>query len=494
MRFIVLINLLMMLIPTTGLTETATTGNLLPNAGTGPTNAQHSNSTVDGISSSEGFTLDNITDFSNSFNELEANGTGTVSASGTLLNISAGDHTTTENSLDGGVTLTSKTEVQNCEWIGSSHQCGQATDGQDSYSTTVTILDENDNELATVTQNRNKDSGYYNNTHTYTDTVIHTGEGARKWQWQWTGIDGNDPNTTNPVGPNLLGAELKATLLDILYSPTPPIVIPPAIKDEIGDVFEDIDEGFEEIEQIVEEFFFEEKIQMKEEISMEEPVMVMMEIKEEEKFEEAPIFEEMVVMEEEPKEEEEPAMEMMTQLFTEETEEKEELDNSTEEGIIEIVEEESKEEKENEQPEELTEEESNSETTETANASEKNNTKQKAVQSKETKQVSHTDILNKIDEKIKDVGKNLELKNLITLKAMSNNDIILDTYNVPFYKPKDIYLDQVSIADNRDIYSNINLNGYVANDPIATKVNKINELQNERRQLLIQLEVLKNEL
>ena len=63
------------------------------------------------------------------------------------LNISAGDHTTTEDSLDGGVTLTSKTEVQNCEWIGSAYQCGQATSGQDSYSTTVTILDENDKNL-----------------------------------------------------------------------------------------------------------------------------------------------------------------------------------------------------------------------------------------------------------------------------------------------------------------------------------------------------------
>ena len=161
--------------------ETATTGNLLPNAGTGQTSVQHSNSTIDGINSSTGFTLNNITDYSSSYNELEANGTGTVSATGTLLNISAGDHTTTEDSLDGGVTLTSKTEVQNCEWTGSSHRCGQATTGQDSYSTTVTILDADENELAKVTQNRNTDSGYNNNTYTYTDTVTHTGEGARKW-------------------------------------------------------------------------------------------------------------------------------------------------------------------------------------------------------------------------------------------------------------------------------------------------------------------------
>ena len=486
MRFIVLINLLMMLIHTTGLTETATTGNLLPNAGTGQTSQQHSNSTIDGINNSNGWTLNNITDYSSSYNELEANGTGTVSADGSLLNISAGDHTTTADSLDGGVTLSSKTEVQNCEWTGSAYRCGQATSGRDSYSTTVTILDENDTELATVTQNRNNDSGYNNNTFTYTDTVTHTGEGARKWEWQWQGIDGDSPNSTSPLGPNLLGAELKATLLNILYSP-----LPPAIKTEIEDVFEDIGNEFEEIEQIVEEFLFEEKIEIKEEIAMEEPVMLVMEIKEEEKFEETPMFEEPVMAMQEKKEEEKPVMEMV-QLFTEEKEEKEDLDNSMEEGIIEVSEKESEEEEKNEQPEEVKENESNGETTKTANASKKNNTKQKNIQSKENKTVSHTDILNKIDEKIKDVGKNLQLKNLVTLKAMSDTEILLSAYNVPFYKPKDIYVDQLNISDGREIYNNINLNSYIQQDPIATKINKINELKIERQQLLIQLEVLNN--
>ena len=486
MRFIVLINLLMMLIHTTGLAETATTGNLLPNAGTGQTSVQHSNSTIDGINNSNGWTLNNITDYSSSYNELEANGTGTVSADGSLLNISAGDHTTTADSLDGGVTLSSKTEVQNCEWTGSAYRCGQATSGRDSYSTTVTIFDENDTELATVTQNRNNDSGYNNNTFTYTDTVTHTGEGARKWEWQWQGIDGDSPNSTSPLGPNLLGAELKATLLNILYSP-----LPPAIKTEIEDVFEDIGNEFEEIEQIVEEFLFEEKIEIKEEIAMEEPVMLVMEIKEEEKFEETPMFEEPVMAIQEEKEEEEPVMEMV-QLFTEEKEEKEDLDNSMEEGIIEVSEKESEEEEKNEQPEEVKENESNGETTKTANASKKNNTKQKNIQSKENKTVSHTDILTKIDENIKDVGKNLQLKNLVTLKAMSDTEILLSAYNVPFYKPKDIYVDQLNISDGREIYNNINLNSYIQQDPIATKINKINELKIERQQLLIQLEVLNN--
>ena len=75
---------------------------------------------------------------------------------------------------------------------------------------------------------------------------------------------------------------------------------------------------------------------------------------------------------------------------------------------------------------------------------------------------------------------------------MSNNDILLSTYNVPFYKPKNIYLDQIDISDNRDIYTDVTLNTYTAKDPIAIKVKKINELKIERQQLLIQLEVLKN--
>ena len=146
----------------------------------------------------------------------------------------------------------------------------------------------------------------------------------------------------------------------------------------------------------------------------------------------------------------------------------------------------------NEQPKEVKENESNGETTKTANASKKNNTKQKNIQSKENKTVSHTDILTKIDENIKDVGKNLQLKNLVTLKAMSDTEILLSAYNVPFYKPKDIYVDQLNISDGREIYNNINLNSYIQQDPIATKINKINELKIERQQLLIQLEVLNN--
>ena len=468
-----------MLIHTTGLAETATTNNLLPNAGTGQTSVQHSNSTIDRINNSNGWTLNNVTDYSSSYNELEANGTGTVSADGSLLNISAGDHTTTADSLDGGITLSSKTEVQNCEWTGSAHRCGQATSGRDSYSTTVTILDENDTELATVTQNRNNDSGYNNNTFTYTDTVTHTGEGARKWEWQWQGIDGNSPNSTSPVGPNLLGAELKATLLDILYSP-----LPVAIKEEIEDIFEELITEFEEIEDVVEleeEFQFEELTIEEEPIEMEEPVMVvMMQITEEEAMEEEIIFEE-IVMEEE-KEEEEPVMEII-EMFTEEESEEEEPIEMITEAVTE---------EENEQPEEINEEkeESNSEATETANAQEESDEKQKEVRSEKTRTVELTDVLNKIDEKIKDIDKNLQLKNLVKLKIMSSGNL-LEAYNIPFYEPKIIYEDQVNIEDNRIIYTQ-DLVEYKQSDPIFIKKQQLNNVLQRRQNLINELQVLQN--
>ena len=90
---------------------------------------------------------------SSNYNELEAQGTGTVSASGSLVDIttttqSGNSFTTTTTSLDGGVTLNATTEVQNCEWTGHVINVVQATTGQrDSYSTTIKILDENDNVL-----------------------------------------------------------------------------------------------------------------------------------------------------------------------------------------------------------------------------------------------------------------------------------------------------------------------------------------------------------
>jgi hypothetical protein len=207
--------------------ETATSGNLLPNSGAGQSNYQNQTDALspDKVGSGQGFTIDNgIQAFTN---ELEAKGEGIVSDTGTLVGItttkqSGGSFTTTETSLDGGVTLNSISEVQNCEWVGSSYQCGSAASGggqRDTYTNTIKILDGNDNVIAITTFTRNNDAGYYGNTHTYTDTVTYTDTGSRKYDWEWKGTDGGNTSSTGSIGPNLLGASLTATLLDITYQP-----------------------------------------------------------------------------------------------------------------------------------------------------------------------------------------------------------------------------------------------------------------------------------
>ena len=209
--------------------ETATSSNLLPNAGDGfnsnSQNPANNNTTIDSMGSANGFTLNGITDYtSGQWNELEAQGTGTVSASGSLVGLNlitenATNHTTTTTSLDGGVTLTGITEVQNCEWNQSSYRCGSSGSSRDSFSTTIKILDENNNVLAITTMNRNNDAGYRGDSYTYTDTATYTDTGSRNWDWQWQGVDGSSPNSTSPVGPNLLGASLQVTLLNVNYTP-----------------------------------------------------------------------------------------------------------------------------------------------------------------------------------------------------------------------------------------------------------------------------------
>ena len=232
MRYIVLIILLTTLILTISLVtndskaETATSGNLLPNAGAGTSNSQNSTDsyTPDKVGTGQtGWTFNGINQFTN---EFEAKGQGTVSADGTLLGITTtkqngGSHTTTTDSLDGGVTLNAITEIQNCEWTSSSYRCGQSSLGggaRDTFSTTIKITDANDNVLGITTFTRNNDAGYNSNTFTYTDSITHTDTGARNYEWEWKGTDGSNTTHSSSIGPNLLGASLTATLLDIDYT------------------------------------------------------------------------------------------------------------------------------------------------------------------------------------------------------------------------------------------------------------------------------------
>ena len=99
----------------------------------------------------------------------------------------------------------------------------------------------------------------------------------------------------------------------------------------------------------------------------------------------------------------------------------------------------------------------------------------------------------KVDADVKDSAKNLALKNIIKLKAIASEQASLDLYkNAVFYRPKDIYLKQLNIFDNRQIYDTVNLASYIKNDKVAIKAKTLHEINLKKQKILIELEQLKN--
>ena len=192
--------------------DSVTTGNLLPNGTGAASNLQSVDNTIPNVQSScSSFTSVNTTCTNQNWNYQEvevgstSSGTGSLNYTGDLVGVTTGSETTTQNMLDNGITLDSTTVVQNCEWTGSSSQCGQSRSGRDTFKTTVKILDSDGNTLSQVDQIRNTDSGYYGNADKYTDQVIYNGTGSNQFDWTWTGIDNGSP-LVDLGGPNLLGA------------------------------------------------------------------------------------------------------------------------------------------------------------------------------------------------------------------------------------------------------------------------------------------------
>ena len=79
------------------------------------------------------------------------------------------------------------------------------------------------------------------------------------------------------------------------------------------------------------------------------------------------------------------------------------------------------------------------------------------------------------------------------MQAMTSEQASLSMYqNTVFYKPKNIYLDQLNIFDPRQIYPNTSLASYTQNDKIEIKARKLNEIKIKKQRLLMELEMLKN--
>ena len=196
---------------------------------------------------------------------------------------------------------------------------------------------------------------------------------------------------------------------------------------------------------------------------------------------------------------------MMTETFQEEEMIEEEPTEMVEEEMIEeestdMAEEESVEEKptkmvqaKDEKKKEVKEKKLVSKTPKKSAVQAKKIKEQKAIQQKKALVKNLARVMEKVDKDIKNISKNLQIKNIIKLQAMTSQQESLDQYQATsFYKPKDIYLDQLNLIDNRLIYADKSLATYIQNDKMEIKARKLQEIRSRKQQILIELEVLKN--
>jgi len=437
MQYIVSIFLLMILTLTTSLAEEKTTNNLITNGNfeTGNANGWTTNGDVQVLND-----CCELNGVSSNY-DLEFGDSGSIEQQFNLTTDSIN-----QTMLNNGITLNSTVEVQNgeCGVAG----CWGGSGNADTFTVTLKIKDSDGNVLATNTTIRTDVTGI--NGANFTDRLIYNGQDSNLGNLNIAGTDANAPS-------NLGGANVDNIIVTMTYDDE---VISNEIIEEINNVFEELqEETFKEI-KLEEEFTFE--------------------IKEEPKLEEVFEVEESIEIVSMP--EKEPEIIEKKPEVMEETMIEEKLE---EEMITEEIMEEAVEEKEEEIQEEEMVEESSQEAP-------KKEIKTK-VAKKKTKKPKIDKIMAKVDEQIKDSAKNLTIKNIIKLDAMQNDQVSLSAYNnTEFYKPKDIYLNQIELFDNRSIYANVDLVEYIANDIMEVKIKKLNEIKSKKRLLLLELQELKN--
>ena len=425
--------------------EEITTGNLLPNGTNNSSSYQSVDNTIPGVSTNGFNTEGTIRDWGG---ELETTGTGSINYTGNLT-----DHAT-QQQLDNGITLNSTTIVQNCEWQGSNWQCGQARAGQDSYTTTVKILDDDGNTLAIVNQIRNTDAGYGNNAYKYEDTVSYAGTGSNQFYWEWEGVD--EGSYVDLGGPNLLGAKLTMT-----YDPT-------VIAEETIEEIEEVIEEFVEWETTFEPQIIEEFVPLP--VLIEEFPMLILE--EEELVE---VLETTQELEEEFEEVEILQVFGGPEIVEEETEVTEETPTETIAATEEVME---------EQPEQ-------SESSTVATVQEE---PESEPSSNEQVAVDLQDVQTQVAVKIKAIDKQLAATNIIGAQLMEAQQVDLSSYNKSYTDNRKIYegntyedlrtLDEYS----KKIYNDSSK--FVAismNDPVK-------DYQNKLRNATIQRQIAEQEL
>ena len=262
------------LLSSTAISETVTTGNLLPNANDG---VDWNSSSTDQInpggsgyvtngSTVNGFDV-TCTNQSNCGYKYSVGGDFEVTGDTTLSveDVGLTSNSITQSMLDNGVTLNSHIDIANCE--STEGNCESKGGSNDTHTTTIVLKDSSGNTLSTTTQTRNEVTGFQGNCNgypgssasgvtaacgQYNDTVIHNDVGANKFDWSWRGVDSNYTNQSRQ-GPNLLGARVTMTYNNTEYDP---------IDDDAQEAIDDINENIPDIEDDFtweEDFYFEEE-------------------------------------------------------------------------------------------------------------------------------------------------------------------------------------------------------------------------------------------
>jgi hypothetical protein len=536
---IILLTILLTILTLTTSAEEITTSNLVTNGNFETGNANNWTTSGDVQVLNDCCELNGVS----SNYDLEFGDSGSIQQD---FNLSS--NTITQNMLDNGITLNSSIDAQNGECGVAGCWGGQGS--ADTFTNVLTIKDSDGNTLASNTTIRTDVTGI--DGAIFTDRLIYNGTGSNVGNIHLSGSDGNAPGYLG--GPNLDNISVTMTYNDEVISNEIVQEIGNIFEELREEIFEEF--TFEEIEEVFEEmvmFFKEppllEEMMPEEELSFEPMLMVVEEMPMEEEI----IMEEEAVMEKEiiqakpmfsllpppPAEEEiyEESQEIIASflpmlpseeetIMEEEMIEKEMVEEMpVEEEIVqekpsrftaapkeeekeEVIEEETMEEepkqmaqKPNEEKETIKEEKPTSETSKKSAVPTKKITKQKKVQSKgnkttnvksQSRLVNLEKVMDKVDKDIKDISKNLQIKNIIKIGAMTNDQASLDIYNVPFYKSEDIYLDQLQIQDLRQVYADTTLSNYITNDPVFIMQDKLNKINIEKQRILIELEQLKN--
>ncbi len=414
--------------------------------------------------------------------DLEFGDYGSIEQSFNLI-----DDSVTQPMLDNGITLDSTVEVQNGE--GGVGSWAPNRGGADTFTIRLQIRDENQNVLATTTQERTNVTGIDGKD--FSDSVTYTGTGSNIGNIFISGSDANAP--ANLGGPNVDNISVIMTYDPVVLSVQETAIIATA---------------FEEIEEVLttvspEELFIYEEFIVEEFIPFEEP-QILTELFSEVLVEEVAIEEINTgivnIFQEITYEEESTAIE----TFTTEVESFEEVSEVTEEP--EPIEEtevaaepggtseprnanvssetnapggESNEETTVASREEST---TNTETNTDVRSAENTDAEVEAVDN-ESIQISVDDIRREVESTVRSVDQQLVATQTLVAKVMSNDDI-LDAYSL---KNQSIFDNQVNIDggaydetrryfDNRNLYAQ---NQNIYNDIMDNRQEQIQQANDE---------------